>query len=188
MIKTHRSRLTLGAVAASLAALSLAACSGSSLGSSAATSGTANGPASTAAAQATTAAGGTASTAHACSLLTAARASAVVGEHYSSARESLNGSMCSYATTTAPIPLYIIISLGSGAAAWKEQLGTLQEDSGSAPITLPGVGDRAAGGGTEIGVQNGNYIIDVHGGDPSGSGSAFPKSIALAKAIIAALH
>jgi hypothetical protein len=37
-------------------------------------------------------------------------------------------------------------------------------------------------------VQEGSYIIDVHGGDPSGTGTAFPKSIALAKALIAALH
>ena len=49
-------------------------------------------------------------------------------------------------------------------------------------------GDRAAGGGTEIGVQDGSYIIDVHGGDPNGTGTAFPKSIALAKALIAVLH
>ena len=76
---------------------------------------------------------------------------------------------------------------GSGAAAWKEELGTLEEDSGSAPATLTGVGDRAAGSGTEIGVQDGSYIIDVHGGDTTGTGAAFPKSISMAKAIIAAL-
>jgi hypothetical protein len=185
MIKTHPSRLTLGTVAATLAALSLAACGGSSPGSSAATSaGTANG---NAAAQATAVAGGTASTVHACSLLSAAKASAVVGVHYSDATESMGGSMCSYATTDAPIPLFIIISHGSGTAAWKEELGTIEEDSGSPPMTLAGVGDRAAGGGTEIGVQDGNYIIDVHGGDPSGTGNAFPKSIEVAKAIIAGL-
>jgi hypothetical protein len=122
MTKTYPGRLTLGAVAASLAALSLAACGGTSTGSSA---GTASGPTSAAAAQATVVAGGTASAVHACSLLSAAKASAIVGEHYSSARESLGGSMCSYATTTAPIPLFIIVSPGSGAAAWKEELGTM---------------------------------------------------------------
>jgi hypothetical protein len=189
MIKTHPSRLALGAVAASLTVLSLAACGGSSPGSSAATSaGAANGAGSTAAAQATTAAGGTASTVHACSLLSAAKASALVGVHYSSATESSQGSMCSYATTNAPIPMFIIISPGAGTAAWKDQLGTIEEDSGSPPITLHGVGDRAAGSGTEIGVQSGSYIIDVHGGDPSGTGAAFPKSIEVAEAIIAALH
>jgi hypothetical protein len=74
---------------------------------------------------------------------------------YSSAKESFGGSICSYATTTVPIPMFIIIS---------------------------------PGGGTEIGVQDGNYIIDVHGGDPSGTGGGFPKSIEVAKAIIAGLH
>jgi hypothetical protein len=96
--------------------------------------------------------------------------------------------MCSYATTDAPIPMFIIISPGAGTAAWKEQLGIMEEDGGSAPVTLHGVGDRAAAGATEIGVQDGNYIIDVHGGDPSGTGNAFPRSIEVAKAIIAALH
>jgi hypothetical protein len=121
-------------------------------------------------------------------ILTAAQASAIVGVHYSSATESAAGAMCSYATTSAPIPLFIIISPGSGAAAWKEQMGTIEEDSGSAPITLHRVGDRAAGSGTEIGVQDGNYIIDIHGGDPIGTGSGFPKSAALAKAIVAGLR
>jgi hypothetical protein len=188
MIKTHPSRLTLGAVAASLAVLGLAACGGSSPGSSAATSAGTNGAGGTAVAQATAAAGGTASTVHACSLLSAAQASAIVGVHYSSATESAQGSMCSYATTDAPIPMFIIISPGAGTAAWKEQLGIIEEDSGSAPVTLHGVGDRAAGSGTEIGVQSGSYIIDVHGGDPNGTGAAFAKSIEVAKAIIAALH
>lgn len=189
MIKTHPRHLILSAVAASLTALSLAACGGSSPGSSAATSaGSANEPTSSAAAQATTAAGGAASPVHVCALLTAAQATAIIGERYTATKESFGGSMCSYTTTTAPIPMYIIISPGSGAAAWKEQLGTLAEDSGSTPAKLTGVGDRAAGSGTEIGVQDGNYIIDVHGGDPSGTGTRFPKSIAVAKAIIAALH
>lgn len=180
MIKTYPSRLSLGVAAASLTALSLAACGGSSPSSPAAAGGATGQP--------TAAAGAAASTVHACSMLTAAQASAVVGEHYSSATEALQGTMCGYASTTAPIPLFIIISSGSGAAAWQEQLGTLKEDSGSAPVTLHGVGNRAAGSGTEIGVQAGGYIIDVHGGDPIGTGSAFPKSTDLAKAIIAGLH
>ena len=182
MIKRFPSRLSLGIGAASLAALSVAACGGGTpAGSSASSAGGAP-------SQPTAAAAAAASTVHACALLTAARASAIVGVHYSSATEASAGSMCSYATTSAPIPLFIIISAGSGSAAWQEQLGTLREDSGSALVSLPGVGDRAEGSGTEIGVQDGNYIIDVHGGDPLGTGSAFPKSIALAKAIIAGLH
>lgn len=179
-------RLILGAAAASLAVLGLAACGGGSAGSPAAASG--GGSASTAGAQAAAASAGTASTVHVCSLLSAAQASAIVGVQYSSAKEASGGSMCTYATTTAPIPLFIIVSPGAGSAAWKSELAILEQDAGSAPITLSGAGDRAAGGGTEIAVQDGSYIIDVHGGDPSGTGTAFPKSIALAKALIAALH
>jgi hypothetical protein len=41
---------------------------------------------------------------------------------------------------------------------------------------------------TEIGVQDGSRIIDVHGGDPLGTGNAFPKSMDVAKAVIAALN
>ncbi len=121
-----------------------------------------------------------------CAMLSAAQASAVVGVHYASAKATANG-MCTYTTTDAPIGMFVIISPGAGTAAWSEQLGTLEEDGGDKPVTLTGVGDRAAGTGTEIGVQADGYIIDVHGGDPDGNGHAFPKSVAVAKALIAAL-
>jgi hypothetical protein len=183
------SRLTLAVAAGSLAALGVAACSSGSAGSGSAGSlaGTPSSAPAAAGAQATVQAGG-ASTVHACALLTAAKASAVVGVHYSSATESGAGDMCSYATTDAPIPLFIIITpRSSGTAAWNSELSTMEEDAGSPPVKLSGAGDRAAGGGTEIGVQDGSYIIDVHGGDPLGTGGAFPKSIGLANVIIAGL-
>jgi hypothetical protein len=181
MIKTHRRPGHRVAAAASVAALSVAGCGGSPSATSASA---ANGAA---AAQATAPASSTAKTLHACALLTAAQASAIVGQTYTSATESTGGMMCSYKTTTAPIPLFILITPGASAAAWKEELATMEEDGGSAPTPLTGVGDRAAAGGTEIGVEDGGYIIDVHGGDPSSTGSGYPKSVALAKAIIAAL-
>jgi hypothetical protein len=186
MIKTnrHAARLGLGAVAAaSLAAISVAGCGGSPSASSASLAGGAGGSA----AQGTVAVTGAAKTLHACALLSASKTSAIVGQTYTNATESSGGTMCSYKTTTAPIPLFIIITSGANAAAWKGELATMEEDSGSAPATLSGVGDRAAGSGTEIGVEDGSYIIDVHGGDPSSTGSGFPKSVALAKAIISAL-
>jgi hypothetical protein len=186
MIKTYRpaGRLGLGAVAAaSLAAISVAGCGGSP---SASSSTSANGAGSSTG-QGTVAASGAGKTLHACALLSASKASAIVGQTYTTATEASGGTMCSYKTTTAPIPLFIIITSGANAATWKGELATMEEDSGSAPMTLTGVGDRAAGSGTEIGVEDGTYIIDVHGGDPSSTGSAFPKSVALAKAIISAL-
>jgi hypothetical protein len=100
----------------------------------------------------------------------------------------LGGSVCDYATTHAPIPLSISVQQGAGAAAWTAELGIIQEGNGSAPVTLTGVGDRAAGGGTEVGVQDGKYIIDILGGDPNVASPAYPKSVALAQAVIAALR
>jgi hypothetical protein len=119
--------------------------------------------------------------------MTAKQASSIVGVTYSKAISSHD--MCNYTTTDAPIGMFIIIFTGSGgSAAWKEQLGTMEEDGGGKPITISGVGDNAAGDGTEIGVQVGSNIIDVHGGDPNGTGNAFPKSIAIAKALASKLH
>jgi hypothetical protein len=178
-------RLTLAVAAGSLAALGVAACGGGSAGGPAASSSSGSAAAT---AQATAAAAGAASPVSACSLLSAAKASAVVGVTYSAATETESGQMCSYPTTTAPIPMFIIISPGAGATAWSGELQTLEDDCGATPIKLSGAGDRAAGCGTEIGVQDGSRIIDVHGGDPLGTGNAFPKSIDVAKAVIAALN
>jgi hypothetical protein len=122
-----------------------------------------------------------------CKLLTAAHASAIVGVHYASAHASHD--MCNYTPTNAPIGMFVIIFQGfqgAGRAAWQSELSTLAEDGGAKPVTISGVGDRAAASGLELGVQSGAQIIDVHGGDPNGT--KFTKSVAIAKAIISALH
>ena len=173
----------LFAAASLIIVASATACSGGSK-----TAGTTTSPASTASAQATVAAGGAASTVHVCSLIGAAKASAIVGVTYSSATESSGGSVCTYATTAAPIPLSISVQPGSGATEWTAELGIIQEGAGAAPVTVAGVGDRAAGGGNEFGAQDGGYIIDILGGDPVVASNAYPKSAELAKAIIAELH
>jgi hypothetical protein len=175
-------------IAFAAASLILVAASVTACSSGSKTAGTITSSASTAAAQATVAAGGAASSVPVCTLITAAKASAIVGVSYSSATQSSGGSVCTYATTDAPIPLSISVQPGSGATGWQAELGIIQEGSGSAPVTLTGVGDRAAGGGNEIGVQDGSYIIDILGGDPVAASNAYPKSVELAKAIIAALQ
>jgi len=168
-------------LAAGLGLLALAGCGGSPAASSGGgTASSGGGAASPAATQAAAS-----KPVNVCSLLSAKQVSALVGFTYTKATPS--SGMCSYATTTAPIPLYIIVSSGSGSAAWTEALGTLKEDGGEPPRTFTGVGDRAAGDGTEFDVQSGGWIIDVHGGDPSGTGSSFPKSTAVANALISAL-
>jgi hypothetical protein len=178
----HHSWRTAGLLlAGSLAVAGLAGC-GSSAGSSASTGSTGSAVSGSAASPAVAAA------VNVCSLLPAKQASAAVGVTYTTATSSSNGTMCSYATTDAPIPMFVIVSSGSGAAAWKEAVATLQEDGGETPLNISGIGDRAEGDGTQFDVQSGSWIIDVHGGDPNGTGAAFPKSEAVAKVIMAGLH
>jgi hypothetical protein len=182
----------LAAAGLVLTAMSATACSGgSSPGSAvgeAATSGTSGTSGTGGSAAGTSQAGpASSSTLDVCSLMTAAHASSIVGVTYSKATPATN--MCTYTTTDAPIGMYIIIFPNSGGtAAWKEQLGSMAEDGGGAPVPISGFSGQAASDGTEISVQAGSDIIDVHGGDPSGTGSTYPRSIAVAKAIVSQLH
>ncbi len=81
----------------------------------------------------------------------------------------------------------VISNAGSGAA-WTDELSTLQLGGGETPVTISGVGDRAATSSASLGTQSGSWIIQVDAGDSTSTGGGFTKSIAVAKAIIAALH
>jgi hypothetical protein len=178
----------LAAAGLVLTAMSATACSGGSSPGSA-TSESATGGSTTGGSAAGTSQAGPASTSSidVCALMTAAHASSIVGVTYSKATPATN--MCSYTTTDAPIGMYILIFPNSGGtAAWKEQLGTMEEDGGGPPVPISGFSGQAASDGTEVSVQAGSDIIDVHGGDPSGTGSTYPRSIAIAKAIASQLH
>ncbi len=175
----------LAAAGLVLVAMSATACSGGSSPGAAAggatTSGSGSGGSAAGAGPASS------STIDVCSLMTAKHASSIVGVTYSKAISATN--QCTYTTTDAPIGMYILIFTNSGGtAAWKEQLGTMEEDGGGKPVPISGFSGPAASDGTEIGVQAGSDIIDVHGGDPSGTGAAYPKSIAIAKAVASQLH
>jgi hypothetical protein len=184
-MRTIRSLATAGLIlsALSVTALSVTACSSaSSAGSAASDSGTSQSSAGT-----SQAGPASSSTVDVCKLMTAKHASSIVGVTYSKATPATN--MCTYTTTNAPIGMYILIFTNSGGtAAWKEQEGTMAEDGGGPPTSLPGFSGQAASDGTEISVQAGSYIIDVHGGDPLGTGHAYPRSSAIAKAIASQLH
>jgi hypothetical protein len=183
-MRTIRSLATAGLIlsALSVTALSVTACSSaSSAGSAASDSGTSGSAGTSQAGPASS------STLDVCKLMTAKHASSIVGVTYSKATPATN--MCTYTTTNAPIGMYILIFTNSGGtAAWKEQEGTMAEDGGGPPTSLPGFSGQAASDGTEISVQAGSYIIDVHGGDPLGTGHAYPRSSAIAKAIASQLH
>jgi hypothetical protein len=78
------------------------------------------------------------------------------------------------------------------AAAWTNELSTLGTD-GVAAVAINGVGDRAATSTGSLGTQSGTWIIQVDGADVNAVnggnvGGDFTASIAVAKAIIAALH
>jgi hypothetical protein len=73
------------------------------------------------------------------------------------------------------------------ASDWTDELATLQQGGGEAPIPISGVGDRAANVIDALGVQSGNWIIEIDGGDSGSTGGTFTKSIACAKKIIAGL-
>lgn len=182
-----RNRL-LAAASLVLIAMSATACSGGSSPGSA-TGGAGSGGAGSAGSAAGTSQADPASSSsiNVCSLMTAKRASSIVKVTYSKATPATN--MCTYTTTDAPIGMYIIIFQNSGGtAAWKEQLASMEEDGGGTPVSISGFSGQAASDGTEISVQAGSDIIDVHGGDPLGTGSAYPRSIAIAKAVASQLH
>ncbi|HEY7147471.1 MAG TPA: hypothetical protein VH637_24760 [Streptosporangiaceae bacterium] len=165
-----------------LLALPLAACSGGSP-TSAQPGGTAAGSA--AGGSGTDAAAGSTAPVNVCSLMSAAQASAITGVKYASSKPGYNA--CLYTPASAPNGLTILVRPGAGTAAWHAELGLLQADGGTPAKPLTGAGDRAAGSGTEIGVQSGGHIIVVFDGDAN-SGGGFTHSIALAKAIIPKLH
>jgi len=169
-----------------LIALSATACSGGS-SSGSGSGGSSSGGSGQPSASSSQVGQAASSTVDVCSLMTAKHASSIVGVTYSKATPSTN--MCTYTTTDAPIGMFIIIFPNSGGtAAWKEQLGLMAEDGGGNPVAISGFSGSAASDGTEISVQAGSDIIDVHGGDPSATGSTYPRSIAVAKAIISQLH
>jgi hypothetical protein len=178
---------TLTAVTLMLVALSVTACSSkstTSIASSTASTPLAAGGAGTGTAT-SAASGGASSSVNVCSLLTAAQASSIVGVTYTAAKLSQNfaGSMCAYTGTTVPVPMNVFLTVNAGStAAWNEELSELDPS----PVTINGLGDRAVTTTDQLAAQSGNWIVQVDGGDPVTVGGAFTKSIAVAKAILAA--
>ena len=129
-----------------------------------------------------------------CSLLTAARASSITGVTYTASTPSsgASGNSCLYKGPTGS-PMNITVQTNAGsAAAWKNEMSTLGTD-GEAAVMISGVGDRAATSTGSLGTQSGNWIIQVDNADEKAVnggniGGDFTASMAVAKAIIAALH
>ncbi len=73
----------------------------------------------------------------------------------------------------------------STASDWKTQLTVLNVTGKSTAVS--GVGDEADGHGLVLDVKSGSYIVNVIGLDDSGT-TTWPKSVTLAKAILAKLQ
>ena len=175
-----------------LVTMSAAACSNGSKTSAAAPSTSSSAAAGAGASTATSAANnGASSSVNVCALLTADQASSVVGVTFTAATPGFGGKVCMYAGPTVPMTVTLTPNAGS-AAAWTNELSTLGSD-GVAAVTIGGVGDRAAETTGSLGTQSGDWIIQVDSADESSVnggniGGDFTKSIAVAKAVIAALH
>lgn len=116
--------------------------------------------------------------------LTAAQVTTVMGATYGDP-QNLNG-MCFY---TGSESLSIDVENASGLHGFDATLASAKQSQGTdTTTTIPGLGDKAAGVGQEIVVAADGKTIDIRSADASSFGSAWPKSIALAKLIIAGLH
>jgi hypothetical protein len=203
MVSLTRARLAtlLLVAAASLATLSLTGCSGNSAASSSTTAaaaganspgsnpanGTTGAPVSSSNSTASShSSGGSSADINACSLLSAARASKLVGKYpYSGSTPATiapGQDQCTYANT-GPLPdmIVIIYQPNSGVS-----FSTLTSTA-DATTSVPGVGDKAMSGGIELDVEAGNKIIAIQAAGGIGYGGSFTGAIAVAKALIAAL-
>jgi hypothetical protein len=176
-----RKLLAIGLVA--VVALSAGACSSSGSATSSAPAGHAGGTATTS--TKTTSSGGRTAEIDACSLLPVAQASTLSGKKLTSAKSSTIATgqdQCDYGESGSVIGVVVIIyqpNSGVSLAMMSAVLGS--------PTPVSGVGDKAIGGDIELDVQTGNRLIAIQGAGGNGRGG-FDRAIAVAKAIIAALH
>jgi hypothetical protein len=95
--------------------------------------------------------------------------------------------ICSYLSSSTGSAFTIQVLNATGDNNFAGTLATAEQDNGTQTTTaIPGVGDKATGVGLEIVVQSGSKVIDVRNADSPGFGS-WPKSVALAKLVIASL-
>jgi hypothetical protein len=116
--------------------------------------------------------------------LTAAQVTTVMGATYG-APQNTNG-FCFYASSADSLTIHVedVSALHTFDAELASAKESQQTDK--TPTTIPGLGDKAAGIGQQLVVAAGGKTIDIRDADTGGT--AWPKSIALAKLVIADLH
>jgi hypothetical protein len=174
--------LTIAALLA--VTVSVAGCNSSKKASSADAAGATTAAAPAATTAAAPAASATASTAAGCPL-TATQVTAAMGVTYAAPTAAYG--ICSYVGSDGNAVSIDVLN-GAGDNDFAGTLATAVQDQGTSTTTaIPGLGDKATGVGQEIVVQSGSKVIDVRNADSPGYGN-WPKSIALAKLVIAGLH
>ncbi len=113
-------------------------------------------------------------------MLTAAEVSATISEPITSAKP--DAAECRYSGGGNFFSVNVFPN--STASDWQAQLKVLTITGKSTAVN--GVGDEADGHGLILDVRSGSYILSVIALDDSGT-TTWPKSVALAKAIIAKL-
>ena len=108
------------------------------------------------------------------------------GRHLRGSAEHQWNGFCFYASSTDSLSIHVedvsdLHTFDAELAAAKES-----QQTDKTPTTIPGLGDKAAGVGQQLVVAAGGKTIDIRDADTGGT--AWPKSIALAKLVIAALH
>lgn len=115
--------------------------------------------------------------------LTGAQVSSAMGDTYGDP-QNFNG-ICNYLSSNNSLSIHVMDA--TGINNFDGTLATIKQDQGTdTTTTIPGVGDKAAGAGLEIAVQSAAKVIDIRNADSPGFGN-WPKSIALAKLVIAGL-
>jgi hypothetical protein len=130
--------------------------------------------------------GGAGTEINACSLVSAAQASSLVGGQYTAATPSTiapGQDQCGYARADGSDLTVIVYQASSGVTF--EMMTSVQSGAGTV-TNVSGVGDKAIVGPIELDVETGDRIIAVEGAGGT-LGGDYNGAVAIAKAVIATL-
>ena len=176
-------------IALALVAVAASGCSSSSKGSASAGGSAAPAAAGSSAPASAAAAGGGggSSDTNACTLLSAAQASSLVGKTYTGAQSQTiapGQDQCTYPATDDDSSLVVIVYQSNSGVSWDTMTTVLKSVGTTNDVS--GVGDKAMIGAIEIDVQAGSRLVAVQGAGGTVSGNS-DKAVAVAKAVVAAL-
>jgi hypothetical protein len=179
--------ITLALVAMAASGCSSSAKSSTTAGGSAAPAAGSTASGSAPASAAAAGGGGGSADINACTLLSAAQASSLVGKTYTGAQSqtiATGQDQCTYPATDDDSSLIVIVYQPNSGVTWDTMTTVLQ--SVGTVNNVSGVGDKAMIGAIEIDVQTGSRLVAVQGAGGTVSGHP-DNAIAVAKAVVGAL-